>query len=117
MRDRTRLAVALATAFAISGCGGPARLDTASEESLKASKKAMTFGMTNEQQEEFADDLRAAVLLDELGKMGVGQKSTMFQMDEPNELEMFKPLHGMTAAQIHTKAEEVRRAVQSQQRR
>ncbi len=120
LRDRTRLVIALASALAISGCGGPARLDTSSEEGLKASKKAMTSGMTDKQKEAFAQDLWAAVMVDEIEKVFKGQKSSMFHVDEPSEaseLDMFKPLHGMTAAQIHTRADEARRAIQAHERR
>jgi hypothetical protein len=97
----------LILALAISGCGRSPRLDTTSEETYKASQKAITADMTDAQKREFAGDIAAAV-----GPEAVqaGLRNT-FSKDksQASPTAMYKSLNGMTAEEIHAKAEENRR--------
>jgi hypothetical protein len=82
-------------------------MDTTSDETLAASQKAMTANMTDAQKREFAGDITAA-----LGPeaMQAGMKNTFSKGKAPGGMSaMYKSLNGMTAEEIHAKAEENRR--------
>lgn len=97
-------------AVLISGCG-QSTLDTSNEAALKASIERMSAGMTKEQKEAFGKDCMAAVLPDAMkdafssAMKSAGNKT---EVKKPSETDLLKPLHGLTVAQIHQKAEEAR---------
>jgi hypothetical protein len=103
---QTRRAL-LIFAVAIAGCGRSPRLDTTNEETYKASQKAITADMTDAQKREFAGDIAAAIGPE---AMQSGLRNT-FSKDKSsaNPTAMYKSLNGMTADEIHAKAEENRR--------
>lgn len=102
-----RAAVVLFVALAVVGCG-TARFDATSEESAKASIDRLSAGMTKEQKEELAKDVMAVVFVDGMQQV-VKNAFTPGQKRELSKTDMFRSIHGMTAAEIHTKAEQVRR--------
>ena len=93
----------------LASVGETPRLDASSEARLRASLERMTAGMSDAQKKEFYADCIELTLPDTM--------KSAFQLtflhDRPlwsNGPRMFKPLKGMTAAEIHRKAEGARRA-------
>jgi hypothetical protein len=70
--------------------------------------KSMSAGMTEAERKQFAADCMSVVFQDALksavARLGDPAKSKA----EPDKAMMFKPLNGLTATEIHAKAEEVR---------
>ena len=98
-------------AFAIAllvgpGCGQSARLDTSSDEALVRSKQAMVAGMSAADRMAFQVDCLSAVGDEHITKTGErsekGEKLT--------DKDLFRPLEGLTAAEIKAKAEANRAA-------
>lgn len=104
---RTALSsVVLVAMFAVSGCGGGGpRLDASSQQKLEDSMKAMRATMTDPQKREFAQDMAAALgqgaMMSGLGGGDKGKTAT-------SASNAYKPLDGLTAEEIHAKAEEAR---------
>ena len=88
--------------LAMAGCGGAPRLDATSKESYEASRKAIESGMTDAQKREFARDTMAAIGPDAV-KAAV-QRNFSKDKSASSPTDMFKPLNGMTADEIHAKA-------------
>jgi hypothetical protein len=92
--------------LAITGCGGGARLDATNTDTFSASRKAMEAGMTDKQKRQLATDFadavgpeaREATMKNTFGK----EKSTT------SPTEIYKSLQGLSAEEIHNKAEENR---------
>jgi hypothetical protein len=85
------------------------RLDATSEGRLEASLQKMTTGMSDARKQEFFEDCMDLTLPDTM--MSAFQRA--FLRNGPPAASgprLFKPLQGMSAAEIHRKAEEVRRA-------
>ncbi len=101
-----RAAVVLFVALAVVGCG-TARFDATSEDSAKASIERLSAGMTKEQKEELAKDVMAVVFVDGM-KQVFKNGLTPGKKPEFSKTEMFRSIHGLTAAEIHAKAEQVR---------
>jgi hypothetical protein len=115
MLDRTRLTSRITEACLVAallgsvGCGGPARIDATNEQTFKDSSAAITAKMTEAQKAEFGSDCATVMMkgsLPELMKkaMDAGAKPPK----EPAPGEIAKPLHGLTAAEVHAKAEAIR---------
>ena len=99
-----RKCVVLLPILAIAGCGGGLRLDTTNKQTYEASRKAIEAGMTDAQKREFARDTMAA-LGPEAVKAAM-KKNFSNTAVGANPAEMYKPLNGMNAEEIHAKAEE-----------
>jgi hypothetical protein len=102
-----RLVSALAIALLLGpGCGSPARLDTSSDAALAQSKKAILSAMPESERMSFNIDCLAAIGDEHITKTGErsekGEKLT--------DKDLFRPLEGMTAAEIKAKAESMRAA-------
>jgi hypothetical protein len=91
--------------LAIVGCSRGPKIDTTSDETFKASLKAMTTGMTETEKREFQGDLTTA-----LGPVGAlsGAKSTAKGKSSGGQAGMYESLNGMTASDIRARAEENR---------
>jgi hypothetical protein len=95
-------------AVAISGCGASDRIDATSQESLGQSIKRIKAGMPKADQDALAKDL-ATVTFAANAKTMVANALSKTSNKSFISSEMFKPLHGLTAAQVHEKAELIRR--------
>jgi hypothetical protein len=92
--------------LAITGCGGGARLDATSLDTFTASRKAMEAGMSDNQKRQLATDLA-----DALGpEAALAAMKNTFSKEKvaTSQTELYKPLQGMSAEEIHNKAEENR---------
>jgi hypothetical protein len=85
------------------------RLDATSEGRLEASLQKMTTGMSDARKKEFFEDCMDLTLPDTM-KSAFQRAFLRNGAPAASGPRLFKPLHGMSAAEIHRKAEEVRRA-------
>jgi hypothetical protein len=92
------LAAFCALALFSAGCSGE-RLDSSSDTAVKQSTDKMTAGMSEEKRLQFFGDCTVIIYPEEL----IGNQKRPATMSQ-----MYKPLEGMTASEIHSKAEEVR---------
>jgi hypothetical protein len=114
-----RFAAAIALAFLsylATGCGLSHRFDATSEETVKASIEAMCAGKSEDQRKQLADDLATFTPTRPDASLTGAKKSrakpaAASSTDPPNGL--YKPLHGLTADEIHDKAETTRRVRKS----
>jgi hypothetical protein len=88
--------------------GATPRLDASSEKSLETSVQRMTAGLSDDQKTAFAQDCIALTLP---GMMTTAFLNAFSQGKLPtgDRTDAFKPLQGMSVAEIHAKAEGVRR--------
>ncbi len=88
----------------LASVGETPRLDASSEASLETSLQRMTEGMSDAQRKEFLADCMDLTLPDTLRS---AFQHAFLSNGPPasNGSRMFKPLQGMTAADIHRKAE------------
>jgi hypothetical protein len=104
-----RVAVTFLLFACIEGCGGSPRLDASSDATLEASTKRITAGMTEEQKKAFVSDMGAAVLPGAMKSVFENAFKKGANKTPPQSgHEVFKPLHGMTASEIHAKADRER---------
>ena len=103
------LTLCLVLTLLFAGCGGTAgsapRLDTTSEATLKSSMEKLTAGMTEDQKRQLTADtlsITMPTMMKELAK-GTARKV--------EGVEFFAPLNGLTAAEIHQRAEQARAAI------
>lgn len=89
--------------------GETPRLDATSEGSLEASLQRMTTGMSDARKREFFEDCMDLTLPDTM-KSAFQRAFLRNGPPAASGPRLFKPLHGMSAAEIHRKAKEVRRA-------
>lgn len=89
--------------LAVPGCSRPPRMDASTDESAKASVEKMTAGMTEEQKKEFLADAAVLMAKDAADRFGTESKR------RTTRTELYQPLHGLTVAEIHAKAEELRK--------
>jgi hypothetical protein len=108
------LIIAIALAL-LASMGETPRLDASTEATLEASLQQMTVGMSDAQKKEFMADCMELTLPDTM--------KSAFQLaflsngpPASNGPRMFKPLQGMTVAEIHRKAETARRASRDAQK-
>jgi hypothetical protein len=96
-----------AVAFLTTSCSNNTRLDASSDEALKKSMERMTAGMSDQQKKQFTEDCLTVVLLDGF-KIALEDKGGA----PLSSAKMFKPLDGLTVAEIHDKAEEAKKKMQ-----
>ena len=97
----------LFSVLAIAGCGGP-KLDVTNVDTFTASRKAMEASMTDNQKRQLANDLR-----DALGpEVAQATMDNTFSKEKKttSPTDMYKSLQGLTAEDIHNKAEENRQS-------
>jgi hypothetical protein len=92
----------------ITGCGGGPRLDATSMDTLAASRKAMETDMTDNQKRQLATDL-ADALGPEAAQTAM-KNAFSKEKKETSQSELYKPLQGLTATEIHDRAETNRQA-------
>ncbi len=96
--------VAICGVFFLSvGCDKSGRVDSSTDDALKTSLEKMTSGMSEDQKKQFDVDCEAVRFPDE-----AALNDFFKQKEPPTKSSMFKPLHGMTLAEIRSKAEEIR---------
>jgi hypothetical protein len=106
---RLKLTTLILIAMAATGCGGP-KLDTTSTASAKESMEKMMAGMTDEQKKEFVADCMIAAGSDFM-KSAFQNAFSKDRSLMPDDTTLFKPLNGLTVAEIHAKAEETRKSL------
>jgi hypothetical protein len=84
------------------------QLDASSKDSLNDSMQKMTANMTDVQKKQFAAD-SMTLTMSTMMKSAFQGAFSKGSPRAPNETEMFKTLHGLTADEIHAKADEIRR--------
>jgi hypothetical protein len=104
-----RLAFLLLLLASVAGCGRPGRLDASTDAAAVASIKQMSVGMTDEQKDAFYNDIVTAASPGAIQIFSVSAFNKDLQAFPPSSAAIFKSLHGLTAAEIHQKAEEERR--------
>ena len=108
-----RLAVLLMVALALAGCGSP-RFDGTSDESMKTTLKKMTAGMTPAQKEAMVKDIGIVTMLDVVEQ--ASQSASGKDKAPVDKAAMFKTVQGRTAAEIHEKAEAIRRELAEEEK-
>jgi hypothetical protein len=95
----------------LAGCSGEPQLDTSSNESFKASLYRMGKGMTGQQRKQLDRDVFTLALTQGLADAfsGAQDRADKKAGDLPS-VNLLRVLNGMTAAEVHAKAEDVRRA-------
>lgn len=88
------------------GCSG-ARIDTTNQETTKASMKAMTDGMSKDEQTKFMFDCATVIAPETMKAMAARSGDTTAPLNR-TDAEKYKSLNGMTVAEIHAKAEAMR---------
>lgn len=99
----------------LTGCGAP-RVDATSEATLKTTLEKMTAGMSDDEKKAFGADCMTVAFFSgpdggNFGKMLTQGMSAALKGDKSPKMdtpEIMKLLHGLTVAEIHAKAEEVR---------
>ena len=93
------LAVAVAGSIAV-GCGGgdPPKIDASSDAALEASLGAIIDRMTTEEMTRFVSDC-SNMTYRPPGDAGPDGRA-------PSQAGRYRPLHGLTAAEVHAKAEQ-----------
>lgn len=86
-----------------------ARLDTSSKEALETSLNAMTAGMSNAEEQKVAAAFAGIMMI--RGFEMMGQDLT----DEEAQARMMEGLHGLTAAELVAKAEELAAELEAKQ--
>jgi hypothetical protein len=89
--------------LAITGCGVGPRLDATSMDSFAASRKAMETDMTDNQKRQLAKDLGDA--LGQEAAMANAKNTFSKEKKETSLNDAYKPLQGLTATEIHDRAE------------
>lgn len=98
----------LAVLAFLPGCGSrPPKMDASTDESVKQSIDKMTEGMTDAQKEEFGKDCLTACFEDMM-RLAAERAFSKEEKRKPTKAEVFKAIHGLTAAEIHAKAVELR---------
>jgi hypothetical protein len=103
------LAAAVLLSLATVGCDGSPRFDISNEESAKASIEKLSAGMSPTQRQTFAKDM-ATVLSQDGVKKAVQETEKNRTAAPADKTAIYKPLHGLTAAELHDKAEAIRQA-------
>ena len=105
------LASSLLLILAIAGCGGAPRFDVSSEESTKASRDRMEAALTPLEKEALKKDIGTVVMQD--GLQRAVQDASSREKSPSDRSAVFKTLQGLTAWEIHEKAETIRRSAPS----
>jgi hypothetical protein len=104
-------AVSALCLLTLAGCGA-ARFDATDDASAEASMKTMGAGMSDQQKEEFQADCMAVVMPTALNSaLGAAFSTEGETPVAARGANVMKPLHGLTVAQIHAQAEEVRKGM------
>jgi hypothetical protein len=102
----------LLSSLLLAGCGGP-RFDATSEATAKASMERMSSGMSTAEKEEFGKDVMTVVMGDAmqtaLSSMANAVQLPKGEIAKPASTLMFTSINGLTRAEIHAKAEQVRK--------
>ena len=93
----------------VTSVGETPRLDASSEASLEVSLQKMTAGMSNAQKKEFLADCMELTLPNTM-KSAFERAFLSNGPPATTGPRMYRPLQGMNAAEIHRKAEGIRRA-------
>jgi hypothetical protein len=93
----------------LTGCGAP-RFDASSDTAVDASMERLSQGMSQEEKEKFGRAVTALTMMDGLSKaIGVleGEEPATPEPATPGTIkaELFKPLDGLTAAEIVARAD------------
>jgi hypothetical protein len=105
----------------LAGCGAP-RFDASSDAAVDASMDRLSQGMSQEDKDKFGLAVAALTMTDGL-KSAVGALVSQVEApsgtDKPETVktEMFKPLDGLTAAEIVARADDKKREVEGRMRR
>ena len=101
--DRCILASLLLSLILCTGCGGPARLDSSNQVKLKASFDRLTAKMSPSQKRQFIADCMETVSSE---RSRTALKNTVAtEMDVVKNSHLFSTINGLTAAEIHLRAE------------
>jgi hypothetical protein len=103
-----RAAVVLFVALVDVGCGTAAQFDATSEESAKTSIERLGVGLTEEQKKELSSDIDTIALMDGV-KQAFQEGFVPGPKSKLSKTEIFRPLHGLTVAEIHARARVLRR--------
>jgi hypothetical protein len=91
----------------LAGCSRPPRFDATSDATVESSIKAMTEPLSACGRKAFAADL-TTISVPGLVKSAFGPGRGKAKGEPPRKSELFGGLHGLTAAEIHAKAEAIR---------
>jgi Family of unknown function (DUF6694) len=105
MKPRLRCGLLLSV-LAIAGCGGGARLDATSMDTYTVTRKALETGMTDNQKRQLAKDFADA--LGPEAAQATLKNTFSKEKTTTSPIDIYKTLQGMTAEEIHLKAEENR---------
>jgi hypothetical protein len=89
----------------VAGCSGQPRLDTSSDAAFKSSLDRMSKGMTAEESKQLVEDVMTVAFAEAINvprPRNDGEKQPAARV--------VASLNGLTAAEIHARAEELRRA-------
>jgi hypothetical protein len=114
------LASCCLVAALLAGCGsGAPRVDTSSEANLKTSLEKIKGGMNDDERRQFASDT-VALMMPDMEKNAAQNQSQPAAPNKspsaPSQTEFFKSMNGMTAAEIHAKAEAIRQEAKAKKK-
>jgi hypothetical protein len=104
-----RIAVVPFLVLLVTGCESQPRLDTSSDAAFQASLDRMANGMTDEEKSQLVGDVFAVAVTQSIAQASDGLRNQREKKDLP-AARLVILLNGMTADEIHAKAEKVRRA-------
>jgi long-subunit fatty acid transport protein len=104
-RTRTQIIMAALVLGTLTGCGSAKRIDATSQETLKTSMAAMKASMNEADSKQFQADVTT---VQTLGTVKEDVAPGLTSKKQKTALDTFKPIDGMSAADIHARAEELR---------
>jgi hypothetical protein len=102
----------LATIFLatmVGGCGGAPTFDASSDKTANKSMEVMTAKLPDAEKKQFAADTMTLVS-PAFMKSAMASAFSKTAKPDTSAAGVFKPLHGLTRAQIHEQAEQIRAA-------
>jgi hypothetical protein len=102
---RTQIVMAALFLGALAGCGSAKRVDATSQETLNTSMAAMKASMNEADSKQFQADVTTVTTL---GTVKEEAAPGLTSKKQKKPIDKFKPIDGMSAAEIHSKAEELR---------
>ncbi len=115
MHQSSRLLAVVFIGFMLAACSDPGgfdsstTLDTSSEEAMEASMDAMMEGMSKVEQQQLAAALAGIMMMRGFEMMGQDLS------EEEAAARMMEGLHGLTAAELIAKAEELAAELEAKQ--
>ena len=108
---RIALTFSTLTLILLVGCGGTPRIDASSDAALASSIKSINSSLSEDGKKEFAGDCTTILMTTAL-KSAFGGAFGKEKGQAPEKTDLFKSLDGMTAAEVHARASDIRKGME-----